>query len=70
MCVCVRVCVCVCPFSDNYCQKVTEMLSALKSHLQVQDRRCTYNVALRRVRAIIDAVEKKISITYTVCLCL
>ena len=58
---------CVCPFPDNDLQKETEMLSALISHLQMQDRQCTYNVALRRLRAIIDALENKISITYTEC---
>jgi hypothetical protein len=65
--VCVCVCVCVCPFPGNGLQKETEILSALISHLQMQDRQCTYNVALRRVRAIIVALEKKISITYTEC---
>ena len=63
VCVCVRAraCVCVCPFPGNGLQKITEMLSVLKSHLQIQDRKCTKNIALRRVHAIIDAVEKKIS---------
>jgi len=66
VCVCVCVCVCVFPFPGNGLQKVTEMLSGLKSHLQIQDRQCTYSVALRRIRAFIDAVEKKI-ITYSEC---
>jgi len=33
-----------------------------------QDRQCTYNVILRRIRATIAAVEKQLSITYSECM--
>ena len=35
--------------------------------MSLQDRLCTYNVTLRRVRVTIAAVEKTISITYSEC---
>ena len=36
----------------------------------LQDRQCTFNVILRRVRAAVDVVGKKaINITYSECVC-
>ena len=35
-----------------------------------QDRQCTYNITLRRVRVTIVAVEKTVSITYSGCVTL
>jgi len=39
------------------------------THIQKQDRQCTYNVTLRRVRATTDAVEKQKYDASWVCVC-
>jgi hypothetical protein len=58
----------VCVFPGNGLQKIREILSKLKSHMQIQDRQGTYNVALTRVPAINYAVGKKHYIHW-VCVC-
>ena len=59
MCHIFRVCVCNLRHAERMCRVVICRMSGPTVFLHVQDRHCTYNVTLSRVRVTIVAVTKQ-----------